>query len=126
MGQYCLLVNEDRQEYISPHQVGCGAKLWEICANDLPRVLPYLLYQSSRHGGGDPFNQSTDHLGRWAGDRIVVVGDYDQSELYQTAEAAYSEISDKIRPEINEFLPSHQHLDESIYSRYGIDDLFSK
>jgi hypothetical protein len=89
-------------------------------------VLPYLLYQSSRHGGGDPFNQSTDHLGRWAGDRIVVVGDYDQSELYQTAEAAYSEISDKIRPEINEFLPSHQHLDESIYSRYGIDDLFSK
>ena len=84
MGQYYLLVNEDRQEYISPHQVGCGAKLWEICANDLPRVTPYLLYQSSRHGGGDPFNQPTNHLGRWAGDRIVVIGNYDRSELYQT------------------------------------------
>lgn len=125
MGQYCLLVNEDTQEYISPHQLGCGAKLWEICANDLPGVLPYLLFQSSGQGGGDPLNQPNDHLGRWAGDRIVVAGDYDRSGLYQTADAVYDEISEEVRPEVNEFLPSQQHLDESIYSRLDLDNTFS-
>lgn len=126
MGQHYLLVNRDRQEYICPHHLGCGAKLWEICANDMPRVLPYLLQQSSGHGGGDPQNQPTDQLGRWAGDRIVVVGDYDHSELYQIAESVYDEISDEIRPEVNEFLPSQQHLDTSIYGRHGLDSPFSE
>jgi hypothetical protein len=124
MGQYYLVVNKDRQEYISPHQLGCGAKLWEICANDLPRVLPYLLHQSSGTGGGDPHNQETVHLGRWAGDRIVVVGDYDNSGLFQMAKSVYDEISDEVRPEVNEFLPPQQQFDESLYDRYGLTDYF--
>jgi hypothetical protein len=124
MGQYYVVVNEDRQEYLSPENLGCGRKLWELCANDLPRVLPYLLQQSSELGGGDPRNQETDHLGRWAGDRIVVVGDYDNSGLYQIAESVYAEISDEIRPEVNEFFPSQYRLDDSIYGRHGLDDSF--
>lgn len=126
MGQYYLLANKNKREYILPHHLGCGAKLFEICANDLPRVLPYLLHQSSGNGGGDPRNQQTNHLGRWAEDRIVVVGEYDDSGLYQTAESVYTEISDEIRPEINEFLPSRRQLDDSIYGRHGLDELHSE
>lgn len=106
MGQYYLVVNQDRQEYICPQQLGCGAKLWELCVSDLPRILPYLLQQSNELGGGDPRNSETDHLGRWAGDRIVVVGDYDHSNLYQIAQSVYTEIGNEISPEVDKFLYS--------------------
>jgi hypothetical protein len=82
-------------------------------------VLPYLLQQSSELGEGDPQNQEVAHLGRWAGDSITVVGDSDSSGLYQTAESEYTEISDKIRPEVNEFLPFRYRLDSSIYGWHG-------
>jgi hypothetical protein len=119
MEQSYLIVNVAREEYLSPEDLGCGAKLWEICANDLPRVLPYLLQQSSELGEGDPQDQEVTHLGRWAGDSITVVGASDSSGLYQTAESEYTEISDEIRPEVNEFLPFRYRLDSSIYGWHG-------
>lgn len=126
MGQYYRLLNLSKEEYIEPRRLGSGAKLWEICANDLPRVLPYLFHQSSGHGGGDPHKQPTDHLGRWAGDRLVVVGDYDDSDLYERAGERFDEISDDIRPELNIFLPPPQQLDESIYGRHVPEDSLSE
>lgn len=122
MGQYYHLLNLDKREYIDPHKVGSGAKLWEICASDLPRMLPYLLHQSSSHGGGDPRNQPTEYLSRWAGDRLVLVGDYDDSGLYERAEDRFSEISEDVRPELNAFLPSQYHLKESIHGQHELDE----
>lgn len=107
MGQYYSLANLDTNEYIDPWTAGSGAKLWEFCMNDVTKLLPYLLGQGANGSGGDPYipwgqfetedgevdweahaaalDDACTNCGRWAGDRITVVGDYDESELYQTA-----------------------------------------
>lgn len=109
MGQYYFIVNLDRKEYINPHELGAGLKMWEICANSIAGVLPYLLGQSTGQGGGDP-DRDIATFGRWAGDRVVVVGDYDESDeygdLYKRAreDEGYKEISDEVRDDYNSFI----------------------
>ena len=56
--------------------------MWELAVNPIAGVLHFLLRQSSEGGGGDVSFESK-HAGRWAGCRVVVVGEYDQSGLYQ-------------------------------------------
>lgn len=77
MGQYHKVVNLDKYEYIDPHQLGCGLKLWEQLANPhgTGSGLLALLACSNGRGGGD-FGEDKAVVGRWAGDRIAVVGDY--------------------------------------------------
>lgn len=132
MGQYYMVVNRDRKEYLHPHRIGSGLKLWEICAGDLPRLLAYLLRQSTGRGGGDPsvpYQQFADgdgdvdwdaleaaieerfpHCGRWAGDRIVIVGDYDESDefggLYRAVQDSdeWTEIAPEVAEEFNRFI----------------------
>ena len=55
--------------------------------------LAHLLGQSS-----DPSGMMADPeiTGRWIGDHVVIVGDYDESNLYQTADETYENISDKV------------------------------
>jgi hypothetical protein len=111
MGQYFVLVNLDKREYLHPHKLGMGLKLYEICANKGAGVLPYLLRKSSGNGGGD-VNLRTEWAGHWAGDRIVVIGDYDESGLYQKVqeptllneEIEYKDISLEVREEYEKFL----------------------
>jgi hypothetical protein len=47
MGQYFIIVNLDKREYIDPPD---SAKLWEICANNSIRMLGYLLATNSWDG----------------------------------------------------------------------------
>ncbi|MCH8293273.1 hypothetical protein IH992_19495 [Candidatus Poribacteria bacterium] len=42
--------------------------------------------------------------GRWAGNRIVIVGDYDASGIYQRARAGFFEISREIIDDFNDFV----------------------
>jgi len=58
-------------------------------------ALVFLLRKSNETGGGDYFGDDAV-VGSWAGDRIVLVGDYDESGLYGVARKSYSSISDKI------------------------------
>lgn len=107
MGQYHVVVNLSKREYVNPHSLGCGAKLWEQLANgnigSTGGALLILLACSNGRGGGDldtvenwhgPERTFPEHnvcggpmpegypaiatrtIGRWAGDRIAVVGDY--------------------------------------------------
>lgn len=80
MGQYWKPVNLDKREFIDPHRLGCGLKLWEQIANpEVGRALVILLaVMPERRGGGDL--QSNPFIGRWAGDRVVLVGDYSVDE----------------------------------------------
>lgn len=56
-----------------------------------------MLRQSNEGGGGDIQTWREDKLiGSWAGDRIVIVGDYDKSKLFQKAEEKYKDISKDI------------------------------
>jgi len=103
MGQYFLIVNETKKEYINPMNLGGGLKLWELTANREVRILPFLLRQSSSSGGGD-IKKHYKYAGRWAGDRIVVVGDYDKSKLYERASKRFKEISKEVIPEFNDFV----------------------
>ena len=87
MGQYHIIVNLDKREFIEPHPFGCGLKLWEQLAA-MPGTgqgLLVLLTCSNGRGGGDLGlgEPASDYaavakrtIGRWKGDRIAIVGDY--------------------------------------------------
>jgi hypothetical protein len=81
MGQYHMVVNLDKHEYIAPHELGCGLKLWEQIANspNTGTALLILCACSNGRGGGD-LEAANDVIGRWAGDRIAVVGDYAEDD----------------------------------------------
>lgn len=86
MGQYHIPVNLDKREYIHPHKLGDGLKLLEqaFSANGTAGALVLLLAASNGddgRGGGDFYSPDfTDVIGRWAGDRIALVGDYAEAD----------------------------------------------
>src|SRR5262245_37935446 len=84
MGQYHVVCNLDRKEYLHPHRLGDGLKLREFSRSQhgTMTALAYLLAGSVRggaRGGGDfrPMSKLALALaGRWSGDRIAIIGDY--------------------------------------------------
>ena len=80
MGQYHYVVNLTKKEFLHPHRLGCGLKLWEQ-ANTEAGVIQALFAAtviSNSRGGGD-FKEH-EWVGRWRGDRIAVVGDYSEKD----------------------------------------------
>jgi len=102
MGQYWLVCNLSKNEFIDPHRLGCGLKLCEQVGS-FPGTASGLLIlcaaQREVRGGGDLDTEDNWHgperesvgpgpmpkeyptiarrtIGRWAGDRIALVGDY--------------------------------------------------
>ena len=103
MGQYYLIVNLDKKQYLHPHHCGDGLKLLEFgcSANGTLTALAILLADGNNRGGGD---LHSDHpiIGSWAGNRIVIAGDYaDEGKftddptrtLYRVASEEYQDIS---------------------------------
>lgn len=60
MGQYYIIANVDKKEFLHPHNYGCGMKLteWSYQGNHLVNAMLNLMKN------------------RWKGDRVFVVGDY--------------------------------------------------
>lgn len=89
MGQYYQLANLDKKEYVNPWNAGSVGKFWEWIANNTSRLLIYLVKKSDGCGGGDEYfaeekhNYKSQFAGRWAEDRVVLIGDYDSSKLYE-------------------------------------------
>jgi hypothetical protein len=76
MGQYYLTVNIDKKEYLDPHKMSAGLKLAEFPSGRIwPFGMALLLSSGNGRGGGD-YCAESPLSGRWAGDRIVVAGDY--------------------------------------------------
>ena len=106
MGQYYKIVNIKKKQYISPHTFGDGSKLMEfsMSANGVLAGLAILLADGNGRGGGD-LGSKNDIVGSWAGDNIVVAGDYadagkfvkepDQT-LYELAGSEGEDISIKV------------------------------
>jgi hypothetical protein len=71
MGQYFLIVNLDKREFIHPCHFGDGLKFAEFSRNadGTMFALALLLSEGFRERGDDPI------IGSWAGDRIVIAGD---------------------------------------------------
>ena len=104
MGQYFYIVNLDRKEYLDPINLGGGMKLLEIASNPCLAVLALLLRKSNETGGGD-IHKPYANAGRWAGERIVIVGDYDESGIFQQCDRGeYREITAEIRDDWNDFV----------------------
>ena len=86
MGQYHLILNLDRQQFLEPHAFGDGAKLMEFGTESQGTMtaLAILLARDNGLGGGDlhlPENTpDADLIGSWAGSRISIVGDYGPPE----------------------------------------------
>lgn len=76
MGQYHKVYNIDKREMIHGHHIHNGLKLVEQIGHDksTSTALFLLLANSNGRGGGDV--EEHEFIGRWAGDRIVVQGDY--------------------------------------------------
>lgn len=77
MGQYYKIVNLDKRQYLRPSDFKDGAKLMEFGASGQGTMsaLAVLLAHGNGRGFGDC--RSEDPIvGSWAGDRIVVTGDY--------------------------------------------------
>lgn len=76
MGQYHKLFNLDKKEYVHGHRIGNGLKLMEQVGfeKSTASALWLLVACSNGRGGGDARDSSM--IGRWAGDRIAVIGDY--------------------------------------------------
>jgi len=116
MGQYFKAVNLDKQEYICPWCLGGGAKLWEWAANNQGSIFTLLLRKSDEGGGGDFYGYHkgcgeggaircplSRIAGRWAGDRVALVGDYDSSRLYELSDC-FRNISKDVAEEWNAFI----------------------
>lgn len=77
MGQYYIIANIDRREFIEPHTFCDGAELLEFgdSAGGTMCGLAILLADGNGRGGGDLMTESKV-AGSWKGDRIVIAGDY--------------------------------------------------
>ncbi len=86
MGQYHKIANLDKGEILHPHALGCGLKLWEQLANSpgTGTALIVLLASASNGDGSGDIRNDSPVVGSWRGDRIVMVGDYDDSSEYKT------------------------------------------
>ena len=87
MGQYHLIANLDKREYLYPHEFGDGFKRMEFgqSAGGTLTGLAVLLAATNGRGGGDFCDPGVDDpvgserwlpSGRWVGDRIAIIGDY--------------------------------------------------
>ena len=101
MGQYWKVVSLSRKEWVDPHKLGCGLKLWEQLANHPgtgAALIVLCAAMPEQRGSGDldldgqeePLVKDLKEaagvvtyaqiakrtIGRWAGDRIALVGDY--------------------------------------------------
>lgn len=110
MGQYYIPVNVTKRQFIDPHRFGDGLKEIEMLTGVTPKALAVLLFRSNEGGGGDlyshPYSDAERKglkalVGSWAGDNIVIVGDYDTAYphgpgfdgLYREARETFKDIS---------------------------------
>lgn len=77
MGQYYKVVNITKKEMIHPHSFGSGMKLMEFSSDGMSVMqgLAILLADGNGRGGGD-LGSDNPLVGSWAGDQIVIAGDY--------------------------------------------------
>lgn len=76
MGQYHEIFNLDKKERLFSHDLDNGLKLLEQVGHEksASTALFLLLANSNGRGGGDA--KPHELIGSWAGDRILIQGDY--------------------------------------------------
>lgn len=75
MGQYHKLVNVEAGQYLGASNLGSFVKAWEQVQGTVPAALTALI---SRRPGNMPADLNDPMIGAWAGQRLLVVGDYSE------------------------------------------------
>lgn len=108
MGQYYKVVNTTKGQYLEPHTFGSGSKLMEFSSDgtSIMQGLAILLADGNNRGGGD-LRSDNPLIGSWAGDNIVIAGDYadegkfvpvknHNAPLYAYASENFEDISEEV------------------------------
>ena len=97
MGQYHVLYNTDKKEYVHAHRIDNGLKLLEQVGFEKSTATALFLLVANSNGRGSGDANKHELIGRWAGDRIVVQGDYaedgDQAYITDAERETYTDIS---------------------------------
>ena len=94
MGQYHKLINLDKKEFVDPHKLGLGLKQRDHSFKEgsIGDAIYILLSLDNGKGGGDmksPWYYDEDddsnygYFGRWVGDHVAVIGDYNNKDIFQ-------------------------------------------
>jgi hypothetical protein len=116
MGQFFMAVNVTKKECFLDGEILRAMKddlldwetEWAInfrewCANPQVALFPYLLRKSDEQKGYI-YNREVEYAGRWAGDEVYLVGDYDSSDLYFQAQETFRNIGRELVKEYNWFI----------------------
>jgi len=140
MGQYYKIVNLDKKEFLNTYTFNDGAKLLEIgCSSEgTLTALAILLADGNGRGGGD-LHSDNPIIGSWAGDRVVVAGDYADKQKFLSIEqiAKHKMLQDGEDPNLYDHAAEHfkdisedaltaMLDDQFIYDVYEKEDLYGK
>ncbi|MDB6121735.1 MAG: hypothetical protein JWQ71_728 [Pedosphaera sp.] len=87
MGIEYIIINLDKKEFLDFDQLGFGTKIGAMTFGLIPSFMSWLLINPEGYGSNPP-----DMLGRWAGDRIEIVGDEEMG--YERQDEARKEFKD--------------------------------
>lgn len=76
MGQYYRVVNVTKRQVINPSIFNDGVKIMEFGTSGDGTMFAMALLMSDGYGGGCGEEIKSDLVGSWAGDMVVVAGDY--------------------------------------------------
>jgi len=77
MRQLHFIYNKTKKEYLDPYDFGYGECLEDFCDSPVMTGLALLLANSNGEGEGDIYGYCVENIaGRWAGDKIVIQGDF--------------------------------------------------
>jgi|TARA_R100000084_G_scaffold68748_1_gene30367 hypothetical protein len=122
MGQYFKIVNKTKKEVLEPHKFNSGWNHGAILINSsrgsVLQALGLLISTCDRDKTIESFK------GRWAGDEIIMIGDYHESELYNKSYNSrwYTDISADVLRELykNDYIAQEQ---KDWLIQYGTDTL---
>ena len=111
MGQYFVVANVTKKEMLHPHKFGSGLKFLEFTLDGFS-VMSGLAHLLAKSTDGVTAFDNDEITGRWIGDHIEIVGDYDESDLYGVASNEYDDISKEVI----------QHMGNDSYVRSVLSD----
>jgi hypothetical protein len=131
MGQYHIVCNVDKGEFLHPWKFGQGLKFLEFATSGdgILYGLATLIADSMGRGSGD-LRVGNAIIGSWVGDRVIITGDYggkehipqeerrDYESFYDYAINCYEDISDKVIKAIRNADP-HSRLQNVNFTEEG-------
>lgn len=130
MGQYYLICNIDKKQFLHPHKLGDGLKLMEFAAagDGTMLALGLLLADGCGRGGGDfhakkGAKPDLDLIGAWKGDRIVIAGDYADKGFTPKAEEWTQEQRGKLKEVFSEGTRLEDHVNLYAWAECFFEDI---